>query len=80
MSIDLRLSPAVRLNADLSVAVAESIAAEIIHEAAHGAEWIKVGTVEEDGAFIYVESSRAWLGEDSPMQPTRIEAFVAEGA
>lgn len=81
MSGELRLSPELRLNPELSVAAAEAVAAELVHEVANGAEWVTHETVSEDGsALIIVESSRAWLGPDSPMQPTRIEAFVAEGA
>lgn len=81
MSGELRLSAELRLNPELSLAAAEAVAAELVHEVASGAEWVTHETVSEDGsALIIVESSRAWLGSDSPMEPTRIEAFVAEGA
>jgi hypothetical protein len=81
MSGDLRLSAELRLNPELSLAAAESLAAEIVHEVASGAEWVRHETFSEDGgALIIIESSRAWVGTDSPLPPTRIEAFVVEDA
>lgn len=81
MSGDLRLSAELRLNTELSVAAAEAVAEELVHEVSHGAEWVRHETFSEDGgAIIIIESSRAWVGEGSPMEPTRIVAFVAEGA